>query len=212
VRARKGAGGRFSLKSNTINEALLWMKLWVTKGLAKWSDFIIEEFLPGRNIAWDSLWFNGKLITSFARERLEYIYPSLAPSGITGTPTVARIIHDKKVNEISEASVRALDKKPHGFFCVDLKENDLGVPCVTEVNVGKFHTTGSLWSYAAIKGLRLPWFYNLSYLYVQIAFQGDVPKENIQQCDIYPEGVYLLRHIDCGAWLYRDDGWKVKIL
>jgi hypothetical protein len=35
VRARKGAGGRFSLKSNTINEALLWMKLWVTKGLAK---------------------------------------------------------------------------------------------------------------------------------------------------------------------------------
>ena len=30
--------------------------------------------------------------------------------------------------------------------------------------------------------------------------------------DIYPEGLHILRHIDCGTWIYRDDGFKEKVL
>jgi hypothetical protein len=30
--------------------------------------------------------------------------------------------------------------------------------------------------------------------------------------DIYPEGLHILRHIDCGTWIYREDGFKEKIL
>jgi len=212
IRARIGAGGKHSLACNKPEEAIMWVKIWVSKGIAQWSDFMIQEYLPGRNYAWDSLWFNGKLVTSYARERIEYIYKNVSPSGITGTPTIARTIHDDKVNQISLASVKALDPTPHGFYCVDLKENYEGIPAICEVNVGKFHTTGSLWSYAAVKTLNLPWYANMSYLYLHIAYNDSLPDESIPQFDLIPADVYLLRHIDSGALLWREDGWKERIL
>jgi glutathione synthase/RimK-type ligase-like ATP-grasp enzyme len=212
LRARKGAGGKMSLSCNTPKEAIMWSKIWISKGVAEWNDFMIQEYLPGRNYAWDSLWFEGKLVTSYSRERLQYIYRNVSPSGITGTPTIARTIHDKKVNEISEAAVRAIDPNPHGFYCVDLKGDIDGIPNLCEINVGKFHTTGSLWSYAAIKSLKLPWYANMSYLYVSIAFNNSLPDEAVPQYDLYPSDVYLIRHIDSGALLWREDGWKERIL
>ncbi|MHA1264812.1 MAG: hypothetical protein ACTSRS_06200 [Candidatus Helarchaeota archaeon] len=212
LRARIGAGGKYSLPCNTPEEAINWVRIWVTKGIAKWNDFMIQEYLPGRNYAWDSLWYNGTLVTSFSRERLQYIYRHVSPSGITGTPTVARTIINEKVNEISKAAVEALDPTPHGFYCVDLKEDVNGVPNICEINVGKFHTTGSLWSYGAIKGLKLPWFANMSYLYVIIGYNDTIPDEPIPKFNLYPAGVYLLRHIDAGAILWREDGWKERIL
>ena len=63
---------------------------------AQLDDFMIQEYLPGQNIAWDSFWFNGKLIASYTRERLEYPFKHISPSGITGTPTVSKIIVDEK--------------------------------------------------------------------------------------------------------------------
>ena len=212
IRARVGAGGKYSLPCNTPEEAIMWAKIWISKGNAKWNDFMIQEYLPGRDLAWDSLWYKGKLVTSYARERLEYIFKNISPSGITGTPTVARTVHDQKVNEISEKAVKALDPTPHGFYCIDLKENSNGLPCITEVNVGKFHTSGSLWSYAAVKSLKLPWYANLSYLYVNIAYNDSLPEETIPKSDLYPPDIYLIRHIDAGALLWREDGWKERIL
>lgn len=212
IRARIGAGGKYSLPCNRPEEALNWAKIWVLKGITKWSDFMIQEYLPGRNFAWDSLWYDGKLVTSFSRERLEYIYRHVSPSGVTGTPTIARIVYEQKVNEIGKAAVEAIDPNPHGFYCVDLKENRDGIPCICEINVGKFHTTGSLWSYAAINGLKMPWYANMSYLYVKIAFDDVLPDESIPPFDLYPEGIYLIRHIDAGAIIWREDGWKERIL
>ncbi len=212
IRARIGAGGKYSLPCNNPEEAIMWAKIWISKGTAQWNDFMIQEYLPGRNYAWDSLWYEGKLVTSYARERLQYIYKHVSPSAITGTPTIARTVHQPKVNEISEAAVRALDSHPHGFYCVDLKENVDGTPSICEINVGKFHTTGSLWAYAAVKSLKLPWYANMSYLYVFIAYNDSIPDESIPKYDLYPSGVYLLRHIDSGALVWREDGWKERIL
>jgi len=64
IRVRVGAGGKLSLKTNSPEEAKLWIKLNTMQGRAKLQDFIIQEYLPGRDIAFDSLWFKGKLITS----------------------------------------------------------------------------------------------------------------------------------------------------
>ena len=102
VRARHGAGGRLSLLCNDSEEARLWVQLWVRRG-AEIGEFIIQEYLPGRNIAWDSLWADGKLVTSYARERLEYPFRHISPSGITGTPSVARIVHDARLDEVAQA-------------------------------------------------------------------------------------------------------------
>jgi carbamoyl-phosphate synthase large subunit len=163
--------------------------------------FIAQEYLPGRNIGFHSLWKNGELITSMARERIEYIYPNLAPSGITGTPAVQRTIHDKAVNEIGTKAVLAIDPKFSGIACVDLKENKEGQPCVTEINAGRMFTTSFFFSYAS-KMIRKDYYANIPYLYVKLALEEKMP--NIPKYDILPENIYWIRHIDAPAKLVKD--------
>lgn len=199
VRARKGVGGRLSIKCNSKEEIFHWVKLCQLQKRASVNEFLIQKFLSGRDIAWDSLWYNGELIVSYARQRLEYPFSKLTMSGITGTPTVAKIIHDKQVNDIAYNAVKVLAKKPHGCFSVDLKEDDKGLPHITEVDAGKFHTTIGLWSYSAEKILKLPWLYNLPRLYVHIGMGRETPIQN--KFNIYPKNMYMIRNLDCGAWI-----------
>jgi len=210
VRARHGAGGRLSLLCNTQREAIHWVELWVLRG-SRIDEFIMQEYLPGRNIAWDSIWHEGRLVTSYARERLEYPFKHISPSGITGTPSVARIVVDGAVNEVATSAVEALDPRPHGAYSVDLKESSAGAKCVTEVDSGKFHSTMPLWGYIAVRHLRMPWYANLADLYVRLGL-GEEVKDPIPRTDLLPEGYYLLRDMDVGAFLWREDGWKERVL
>ncbi len=206
VRARVGAGGRLSLKVNSPEEAKLWIKLNVMQGRAKVEDFIIQEYLPGRDLAFDSLWYKGKLITCYVRERLEYPFKHISLSGVTGTPTVARIVHDDEVVRVGIEAVKALDPEPHGFYSVDLKESAEGKPVVTEVD-GKWHTTAPLWGYAFAKVFN-DWRYNLAYLYLKLGYNEEVA--DVPQRHLFPEDYYLIRHIDCGAILvHGDQKWRV---
>ena len=209
VRARSGAGGRLSLPCENPEEVETWIKLWVMKGKARREDFILQEYLPGRDYAWDSLWYRGELVTSYARMRLEYIFPHLSPSRITGTPTVSKIIHNEKINETSVKAVKFIDPKPHGFYCLDLKEGADGRIYVTEVNI-KAHTTLALWSYIAAKYMGLEWWSNISYLYVKIGL-GFEEFSDMPKYDIYPENVTLLRHIDVGAKIIFPSGETRKV-
>jgi carbamoyl-phosphate synthase large subunit len=210
VRARHGAGGRLSLMCKTAAEAENWIELWVRKGTPI-SEFMIQEYLPGRNVAWDSIWKDGELITSYCRERLEYPFKHITPSGITGTPSVARSIHDKRVDRIAENAVRAISPKPSGAFSIDVKEDSDGRPRVTEVDAGKFHTTMPLWGYVALRHLKLPWYSNLADLYVRLGLGEEVDGE-VPRYDLIPSGYYMIRNIDSGVLLWREDGWKEKVL
>jgi len=210
LRVRQGAGGKLSLPCRDSSEIRLWMNLWINRGETRLSDWIAQEYIGGRDVAWDSLWFGGKLVTSYARERLEYPFRHMLPSGVGGTPTVSRIIWDESLNEIGEKSVLALDKRPHGFYCLDFKYREK--PYVTEINVGKAHTTLALWSYSIVKELKLPWHANLPDLYVQIGLNNEIPDEVAQRNNLFPEGYYLLRHMDCGVFLWREDGWLRRVL
>ncbi|WP_243676046.1 hypothetical protein [Vulcanisaeta distributa] len=158
IRARRGAGGRLSLRVNNPEEAKLWVRLNVLQGRASIEDFIIQEYLPGRDVAFDSLWYRGRLVTSYARERIEYPFKHISLSGITGTPSVARTISDEEVNKVGVRAVLALDppEPPHGFYSVDLKEDPPnGRFRVTEVD-GKWHTTAPLWGPLNGEGLPGP--------------------------------------------------------
>lgn len=212
VRARHGAGGRLSLLCNDATEAWLWIELWVRRGGGTYAEFIIQEYLPGRNIAWDSLWKDGKLVTSYSRERLEYPFKHISPSGITGTPSVSRTIHDARLNEAGQKAVKAIDPLPNGAYSVDVKESEQGKPCITEVDAGKFHSTMPLWGYIAVKHLGMPEYANLADLYVRLGIGEDV-RDMPPKTDLLPEGYYLLRDMDVGAYLWReDDGSKLKVL
>lgn len=210
VRARHGAGGRLSLLCQNQSEARLWVELWVERGVRP-DEFILQSYLGGRNIAWDSIWRDGRLVTSYCRERLEYPFKHVSPSGITGTPSVARIVTDSRVNEVSERAVKALSPKPSGAFSVDVKEDDSGRPFVTEVDAGKFHTTMPLWGYVALKHFKLPWYSNLADLYVRLGL-GEEPPGGIPRSDLFPADYYMIRNIDSGVILWREDGWKERVL
>ncbi len=210
VRARHGAGGRLSLLCASVGEALDWVGLWVKKGTPI-DEFIVQEYLPGRNIAWDSIWSEGRLVTSYCRERIEYPFKHISPSGITGTPSVARTVRDSRVNSTAEKSVKAISDRPNGAFSVDVKEDGVGRPCVTEVDSGKFHTTMPLWGYVAFKHFKLPWFSNLADLYVRLGLGHSAPAD-APKYDLLPAGYYMIRNIDSGVLLWREDGWKERVL
>lgn len=206
LRARRGAGARLSLPVYSVEEAEKWVKLWNLRGISV-EEFIVQEYLPGKDAAWDSLWYKGKLVGSYSRERLEYIYPHLSPSGLTGTPTVARVYIDKKMDDLGEKAVKALDKEASGFYCFDVKYKE-GKPYLTEINP-RPHTTFSLWCYAGVKALGLEYNYNLPYVYVKLGFGEDIgfPGRNM-----FPEGITLIRHIDAGAIILFPDGSSRRVL
>ena len=200
IRATRGAGGVGSTPAANKETATAWINYWKSRN-KEW-EFIAQENLSGRNLAFHSLWKDGELITSMTRERIEYIYPHLAPSGITGTPSVQRTIHDKTVDKIGTDAVLAIDPNFNGIACVDLKENDEGVPCATEINAGRMFTTSYFFSFAS-KVLCGDYRANIPYLYAKLAYGEEVP--NIPKYDALPENVYWIRHIDAPAKLVKDD-------
>ena len=199
IRARHGAGGKGSTPADSRETAVAWIAYWKSRKV-DW-EFIAQEHLSGRNIAFHSLWKNGELITSMARERIEYIYAYLAPSGITGTPAVQRTVHDKNVNRVGTEAVLSIDSKFSGIASVDLKENAEGVPCVTEINPGRMFTTSYFFSYAS-KIIRGDYCANIPYLYTKLAFKEAIPE--MPKYNILPANVYWIRHMDAPARLVKD--------
>lgn len=202
VRAKRGAGGTGSTPVENVDTGIHWIKYWVSRG-NNW-EFIAQDFLPGRNIAFQSIFKEGELITSQARERLEYIYPYLAPSGVTGTPIVARTIHDDNVNKLATQAVLTVDSKATGIFSVDMKEDKNGKICPTEINAGRFFTTSYFYSYAA-KQFKIPRA-DMAYLLVKLAYKEKIPEG--PKYNVLPKDLYWIRHIDCGVTLVEGKNLK----
>ncbi len=200
VRARHGAGGKGSTPADNRETAVEWIKYWKSRKV-DW-EFIAQEHLPGNNVAFHSLWKDGELVTSMARERLEYIYAYLAPSGITGTPAVQRTVHNDAVNKVGTEAVLSIDPKFSGIASVDLKENSEGVPCVTEINPGRMFTTSYFFSFAS-KILRKDYCANIPYLYVRLAFKEAIPE--MPKYNVLPKEVYWIRHMDAPGRLVKDN-------
>jgi biotin carboxylase len=199
IRAVRGAGARASLPVSSAEQAVAWARYWQQeRGLAV-TDFMVSEFLPGREFAFQSLWRDGELVTSAARERLEYVFGHLMPSGQSSSPSVARSVHDERVNELATKAVLAVDANATGVFCVDLKEDEEGRPLVTEINAGRFFTTSNFFAEAGA---------NMPYEYVRLAYGEDV--DGLARYDAVEEGLYWVRMIDMGYKLVRAGEWRAN--
>jgi carbamoylphosphate synthase large subunit len=201
VRAIRGAGARASLPVTSAEQAVAWARYWVEKRGVSVTDFMVSEFLPGREFAFQSIWRDGEIVTSAARERLEYVFGHLMPSGQSSSPSVARTVHRADVNDIATAAVRAVDPDASGVFCVDLKEDESGRPLVTEINAGRFFTTSNFF---AVAGANMP------YEYVRLAYGENV--DGLPRYDAVEEGLYWVRMIDMGYKLVREGEWSSKTL
>ncbi len=199
IRAVRGAGARASLPVDSPEQALSWARYWVERRGLSIDDFMVSEFLPGREFAFQSLWLEGRLVTSAARERLEYVFGHLMPSGQSSSPSVARTVHREDVNELASRAVEAVDPRATGVFCVDLKEDEDGRPLVTEINAGRFFTTSNFLAEAGA---------NMPYEYVRLALGGSadgLPRFNAVEPDLY-----WVRMIDMGYKLVREGEWTSR--
>lgn len=200
IRARKGAGGKGSTPAENRETAISWINYWRGRKV-NW-EFIAQENLPGVNIAFHSIWKDGEIITSMARERVEYIYSYLAPSGVTGTPAIQRTIHNDEVNKIGTDAVLSIDPKFSGIASVDLKGNNVGLPCVTEINPGRMFTTSYFFSFAS-KILRKDYYANIPYLAVKLGYKETIP--HMPKYNILPADIYWIRHMDAPARIVKDN-------
>lgn len=197
LRASRGAGGTGSTPVENKTVAISWIQYW--RGRGKDWLFIAEPLLPGRNLAYQSLWWQGELVCAQVRERLEYIYPYLAPSGVTGTPVVQVTVDRPDVYEVAVKAIKAVDSSATGIFCVDLKEDAYGRPVPTEINAGRFFTTSYFFSKAGV---------NMPYWYVKMGYGEPVAVRNL--VNPIESGVYWIRHIDCPARMVRDGEWRYQ--
>ena len=201
MRARKGAGSRAALPVTNFKQAHSWLQYWETTKDLGFDSFMVSEFLPGTDFAFTSVWKEGKLVTSAARQRIMYLYGFLSPSGTSSTPSVAKSVHDKSVNSICTRAVKAIDPNANGIFCVDLKCNSEGTPCVTEVNSGRFFTTSNFFTHAGS---------NMPLIYVKLGLGEQV--KGVPQYDAVPENLYWVRMVDMGYKLLKEDEFKSKRL
>ena len=134
LRCASGQSGRGSIIISEPHHAMSWIRYWQNVKDAT-DEWLVHEYLPGRDLNWTSLWFEGELITSVAGERLKYFLAESSVSGITGNVSHCRTIKGGAANETAEAAVRAVVGKPHGLFSVDLREDKNGVPRLTEIGV-----------------------------------------------------------------------------
>lgn len=199
VRATSGAGARGSCKVTDLDQAQAWLRYWWLSG-AEWT-FMAQAYLPGSEYAFQSLWHQGRLVTSAARERLEFVFPQHAPSGVTSSPVVARSVHSPEVNRAAVAAIHALDAHPHGLYAVDLKCDAGGVPRPTEINAGRFFTTSLFLAEAGC---------NLPYYYLRLGLGRPIPE--LPPYDAIPPDLYWVRHIDCGQILVREGDWRARPL
>lgn len=201
IRAIRGAGSKAAIPIVEYDQAKMWISYWVKMKGLKYDDFMISEFLPGKEYAFQSIWLKGKLLVSQARERVEYLFGNLFVSGQSSSPSVAVTVNNNEVNEISYRAIKAIDENATGIFCVDLKTDKNGKVLITEINAGRFFTTSYFFSKAGC---------NMPYYYTKLGL-GDINDLPFKKFDNIKSGVYWIRMIDMGQKLV-DDNWKFKEL
>jgi carbamoylphosphate synthase large subunit len=199
LRARKGAGGLMSCLAKTRKEAFYWVMFHWTQGFN--TEFIAEEYLPGKDFCFMSLWDEGQLVTSMVRERLTWVGNRLVGTG--GTSKLNRVVHSEKVNKASLQAIRTISQKPHGIFCVDLKEDTKGDPHPTEINC-RFTTNVHYLTLASIK-LGQPEL-NFAWLAGRLCLGEEIPK--CKTINALPANIWFTKNTDMGFTIVDDGHWR----
>lgn len=193
-RIRSGYASRGAAPVGTPEDARAWIGYWQGVRGVPASDFTLSEYLPGRDFACQSLWQDGRLVLIKTVERLAYLGADTRASGTSSIASIAKTVNDPRVVDLCTAAIRALDPRASGAFSVDLKENRAGIPCVTEINAGRFITMLSFFDFTGR--------HNMSATYVRLAL--DEPVEIADPYDVV-EDYYLVRGVDAPPAIYHAD-------
>lgn len=141
IRATEGTGGLGSLRLDDIGSYKSWLFI-----NAEIPEFTVSEFLTGRHLANQMLYYNGEYIKGAALECVEYVMANTAPSHVTGNTHFGRFLNEDRINEYCDRCIKYIEKKldvpAHGILSFDLKEDKNGNMKVTEVNIRHMAYTG----------------------------------------------------------------------
>ena len=141
IRATEGTGGLGSLRLDDISSYRSW--LFINSRIP---EFTVSEFLTGRHLANQMLYYNGEYVKGAALECVEYVMANTAPSHVTGNTHFGRFLNEDRINKFCDDCIRYLEKKlgvpAHGNLSFDLKEDREGNMKVTEVNIRHMAYTG----------------------------------------------------------------------
>lgn len=141
IRATEGTGGLGSLRLEDISSYRSWLFI-----NAQIPEFTVSEFLPGRHLANQMLYYNGEYVKGAALECAEYVMANTAPSRVTGNTHFGRFLNEDHINAFCDRCIRYLEEKlgvpAHGILSFDLKEDKDGNLKVTEVNIRHMAYTG----------------------------------------------------------------------
>ena len=122
----------------SAEQARAWITQWRDLRGIKVSDFTIGEYLPGRHFMVQSLWRHGQLLRVQAIEILSYFAAGNNPSGVFSLATLAKTVAAPEAVDVALRALRAIEQRPSGAYFAELKESADGVPCITEINAGRF--------------------------------------------------------------------------
>jgi len=199
VRARQGAGGSLSCLARNLRSVEYWIDYHWNEGLK--TDFVVEEYLPRRDFCFMSIWDQGRLVTSMARERLSWVGHRVDGAG--GTSKLNRVVHSTKVNATAIGAIRAVSRKPHGIFCVDLKEDARGKPHPTEINC-RFTTNVHYLTLASLKLGHPEW--NFPWLAAKIGLGEEIPK--CKATNALPANLSFTKNTDMGFAMVERNRWR----
>ena len=141
IRATEGTGGFGSLRLDDITSYKSW--LFINSSIP---EFTVSEFLPGRHLANEMLYYNGEYVKGAALECVEYVMANTTPSHVTGNTHFGRFLNEDRINEFCDSCIKYIEKKlkvsAHGILSFDLKEDKNGNMKVTEVNIRHMAYTG----------------------------------------------------------------------
>ena len=193
-RIRSGSGSMGAIPVKRAEQARSWIAYWREMRGFPVTSFTLSEYLPGRDFSCQSLWKDGTLVLTKTCERLSYFGGGAHPSGISSVSHLAKTVCEPRAVETCARAIRAIDPKASGTFNFDLRENRAGVPCVTEINAGRFPSGMNIFD--------LTGKHNLTALYVRVALGEPVElREEYEPA----EGYYTVRDLDTPTGVFHAD-------
>ena len=199
---RDGAAGTASAKGAFKAESLAELQAWV-KINPHTTQFQLSQFLPGRNLGCFCLFKDGRLVKMAQAQRIEYIMAKVAVSGITGNTSKGKLLNEEKIKDVALKAIDLICQRTgetmNGLVVADMKEDALGNPIITEINIRHVAFSSSF----AMAGQNIAEAQLLLALGRDSEIRGEVQKD-------YPAGNLLLRDVD-GAPIYIEQEKPIAI-
>jgi biotin carboxylase len=190
-RIRSGHGGLGALLVETPAQARNWIAHWERLRGVRAAEFTLSEYLPGRDFSCQSLWHEGTLVLTKTFERL---VPFDGEPGGSSVAALSKTVNEPRVAAVCAAAVRAVDRRASGIYCFDAREDARGVPCVTEINAGRFSMSTNLYD--------LVGRYNMASSYLRLALGRPLDVRGEYEAT---EDYYMVRNLDTLARIFHAD-------